>query len=115
MFSGVEIAGKVSGICNSIPNCNIMPGDNVIVYPETDDCFDGYQEFVPVHDADNVIQIPNNIPLEVASMLPGSALSAYNAVLKALPHVEKLQDVKCKYLSMRVTLINQFYIKHIII
>lgn len=75
-----------------------MPGDNVILYPENDEAFDGYQEFVPVQDADHVIQVPSSIPLEVASMLPGSALSAYNAVLKAQPHVEKLQDVKCNYL-----------------
>lgn len=92
----MEIAGMVHDICNTIPNCNIMPGDKVIIYPENDDAFDGYQEFVPVYDAENVIQIPNTVPLEVASMLPGSALSAFNAVLKAQPHVKRLQDVKCK-------------------
>lgn len=57
---------------------------------------DGYQEFIPVHDVDCLVQIPNSIPLEVASMLPGSALMAYNAVLKAQSHVQKLQQVKCK-------------------
>lgn len=59
--------------------------------------YDGFQEFIPVENVENLVQIPNSIPLEIASMLPGSALSAYNAVLKAQPHVEKLQQVKCKH------------------
>jgi len=75
-----------------------MPGDNVIVFQE-EDIKDHYQEFISVENAENVIQVPNSIPLEVASMLTGSALSAYNAVLKAKPHVEKLQSVKCKLTS----------------
>lgn len=90
---GPEVAGKVYDVCNTIPNCNIMPGDNVIVFQD-EDVSDHYQEFISVEDAENVIQVPNTIPLEVASMLSGSALSAYNAVLKAKPHVEKLQSVK---------------------
>lgn len=93
---GIEIAGVVHDICNSLPNSNIMPGDQVIVYPKEDMLNDGYQEYIAVEDADDLIQIPANLSLEVASMLPGSALSAYNAVLKAMPHVEKLQKVKSR-------------------
>lgn len=91
---GTEIAGVVHDVCNTLPNSNIIPGDHVIIFPEEDMAHDGFQEFIPVENIENLVQIPNSIPLEVASMLPGSALSAYNAVLKAQPHVEKLQQVK---------------------
>ena len=98
-FSGVEVAGTIHEISNSLPNCNFTEGDNVIIYPTEDMVLAGYQEYVAIEDAENVLQVPKNLPLEVAAMLPGSALSAYNAVLQAIPHVKKLQQVKCKYLG----------------
>ncbi|XP_045174241.1 uncharacterized protein LOC123535595 [Mercenaria mercenaria] len=91
---GIEIAGVVNDVCNTLPNSNIIPGDKVIIFPDEDMRNDGFREFIAVEDTENIVQIPSSIPLEVASMLPGSALSAYNAVLKAQPHVEKLQKVK---------------------
>lgn len=91
------MSGVIHDICNTLPNSNITPGDKVIIFPDEGMGYDGCQEYIAVQEADNLIQIPNNIPLEVAAMLPGSALSAYNAVLKAQPHVEKLQKVKCKH------------------
>lgn len=91
---GIEVAGVIHDICNTLPNSNITPGDKVVVFPEEGMIFDGCQEYIAVDDTENLVQIPNSIPLEIAAMLPGSALSAYNAVLKAQPHVEKLQKVK---------------------
>jgi len=91
---GVEVSGVVHDLCNSMPNGNFSLGDHVIFFPEEDMVHESYQEFIAIDDTENVIQVPNTIPLEVASMLPGSALSAYNAVLKAIPHVQKLQQVK---------------------
>merc|ERR1712226_1674963 len=93
-LSGVEISGVIHDMCNSMPNGNFNMGDPVIIFPGEDIVHDSYQEFIAIDDTENVIQVPNTIPLEIASMLPGSALSAYNAVLKALPHVTKLQQVK---------------------
>lgn len=91
---GFEVAGVVHDICNSLPNCNLLPGDKVIIYQDDECVHDGMQEFIPVNNAEHVIQIPSNVPMEVASMLPGAALQAYNAVLRAKPHIEKLQKVK---------------------
>ena len=88
------MAGVVHDICNSLPNCNLLPGDKIIIHQEEENIQDGMQEFIAVDDAENVIQLPSNVPLEVAAMLPGAALQAYNAVLRAKPHVEKLQKVK---------------------
>jgi len=94
-FPGNEVAGSIHGIGNGIPNCNFEVGDRVLVVPETDIVNTGYAEYIPVPE-NNVIQIPNTVPLEVAAMLPGSALSAYAAVMAAKPHVEKLQKIKSK-------------------
>ena len=88
------MAGVIHDICNSLPNCNLLPGDKVIIFQDQDSVHDGMQEFIPVRNAENVIQIPSNVSMEVASMLPGAALEAYNAVLRAKPHIEKLQKVK---------------------
>ena len=93
-ISGPEVSGVVHDICNSLPNCNLMPGDKVIMFPEDDLVLDGCQEYIAISDTENIVQLPSNIPLEVAAMLPGAALQAYNAVLKAKPHIEKLQKVK---------------------
>ena len=67
------------------------------MFPEDDLVFDGCQEYIAVSDTENIVQLPSNIPLEVAAMLPGAALQAYNAILKARPHIEKLQKVKGRF------------------
>lgn len=94
---GVEIAGVVQDVCPSLPNSNFTTGDRVVMYPDEYLADSGYTEYIAVEDVDNCLQIPPEIPLEVAAMLPGGALSAYSAVLKAKPHVQKLQEVKCKF------------------
>lgn len=92
-FPGNEVAGTIYKIGN-IPNCNYTVGDKVIIVPEDDHVNTGYAEFIPIEDAARVIQVPNHVPLEVAAMLPGGALTAYAAVNCAKPHVEKLRKVK---------------------
>lgn len=94
-FPGNEIAGTIHDMGNNTQNSNLSIGDRVIVVPETDNHNTGYAEYIPMADS-RVIQVPDEVPLEVAAMLPGSALSAYAAILAAKPHVEKLQKIKSK-------------------
>ncbi|XP_060062423.1 uncharacterized protein LOC132542987 isoform X1 [Ylistrum balloti] len=94
LYPGMEISGVVQDVCASLPNSNFTTGDKVVIYPDEDMADSGYTEYLAVEDVQNCLQIPQNIPLEVAAMLPGGALSAYSALLKAKPHVEKLQEVK---------------------
>mmetsp|Transcript_30075 Transcript_30075/g.47818 ORF Transcript_30075/g.47818 Transcript_30075/m.47818 type:complete len:348 (-) Transcript_30075:666-1709(-) len=94
ILPGYEIAGVVQDVCPSLPNRNFSTGDKVILCLDEDFAESGYHEYIAVDDTDKCLQIPESIPLEVAAMLPGSALSAYSAVLKAKLHIEKLQEVK---------------------
>lgn len=96
-FPGNEVAGTIYDIGSDLPNSNYNVGDRVIIVPAEEEINTGYTEIVPVEDTSRVIQVPNSVPLEVAAMLPGSALTAYAAVNCAKPHVEKLRKVKCKY------------------
>ena len=98
-FPGNEIAGTIHAIGNSLPNCNYTVGDRVLIVPEEGTTNTGYTEYIPINDSSRVIQIPNSVPLEVAAMLPGGALSAYAAVNAAKPHVERLRKVKCELKS----------------
>ncbi|XP_076450674.1 alcohol dehydrogenase-like [Babylonia areolata] len=93
-FPGMEVAGTIHDIGHNLPNCNFMHGDKVVLFPDTTLAESGYAEFLAIEDTCQLLQIPQNMSLEAASMLPGSALSAYAAILAAKPHVEKLQQVK---------------------
>lgn len=93
-FPGVEVAGIIHDVGSAIPNCNYNVGDKVILFADEQLADSGYAEYLAISDTRKILQIPDNIPLEVAAMLPGDALSAYSAVLTAKPHVEKLQQVK---------------------
>lgn len=99
IFTGIEISGIIHDVGNSLPNSNFTPGDKVILFPDDNIVDSGYTEYLAVEDSRCILQVPQNMPLEVAAMLPGGALSAYAAVLAAKPHVEKLQQVKCKWCS----------------
>ncbi|KAL3843287.1 hypothetical protein ACJMK2_021229 [Sinanodonta woodiana] len=94
LFPGFEVSGTIHSVCNTLPNCNINLGDRVILYPDEEQNDERYTEFIPVTKVENVLQLPQNVSLAVAAMLPGGALQAYSAVLKAKPHVEKLLEVK---------------------
>ncbi|XP_041365170.1 zeta-crystallin-like isoform X2 [Gigantopelta aegis] len=93
-FPGYEIAGIIEDVCNTLPNSNYTPGDKVIIFPDDKLSESGYKEFIAISDTSQVLQIPRNLQLDIAAMLPGGALTAYSAVLKAKPHVEKLKEVK---------------------
>lgn len=96
-FPGSEVAGIIHDVGNNLPNSNYMPGDRVIIVPDEATIGSGYSEYIPIEDPSNVIQVPQNVPLEVAAMLPGGALMAFAAASCARSHVERLQKVKCKY------------------
>lgn len=91
---GYEISGIIYEVCNSLPNRNLNPGDRVIIYPNEEIADSGYTEFLPVKDVDQIYQLPSNMSLAVAAMLPGGGLTGYSAVLKAKPHIEKLAETK---------------------
>ncbi|KAL3843297.1 hypothetical protein ACJMK2_021238 [Sinanodonta woodiana] len=91
---GFEVSGTIHSVCSSLPNSNINVGDRVILYPDEEQNDERYTEFIPVTKVENVIQLPPNVNLAVAAMLPGGALQAYSAVLKAKTHVDKLLVVK---------------------
>lgn len=93
---GVEVAGTIHDVSNSVPNSNFTLGDRIILFPNEDLADSGYAEYLAIDDTRQIMQVPRTVPLEVAAMLPGGALSAYAAVLAAKPHIEKLQQVKCK-------------------
>ncbi|XP_025086851.1 uncharacterized protein LOC112559715 isoform X1 [Pomacea canaliculata] len=94
LYPGVEIAGIIHDVGNALPNCNFTPGDKVIIFPDDNLADSGYAEYLAIEDPNCILQIPQNMSLEVAAMLPGGALTAYAAILAARPHVEKLQQVK---------------------
>jgi len=48
-----------------------------------------YAEYMVVNDVSNVIKLPDNLPLDVAAILPCGALAAYAAVRRVCPFVEK--------------------------
>ncbi|BFZ15706.1 hypothetical protein BsWGS_18745 [Bradybaena similaris] len=93
-FPGSEVAGIIHDVGNNLPNSNYMPGDRVIIVPDEATIGSGYSEYIPIEDPSNVIQVPQNVPLEVAAMLPGGALMAFAAASCARNHVERLQKVK---------------------
>lgn len=94
-FPGSEVSGTIHSVGNSqMQNGNYTVGDRVVIVPDQDQVNTGYAEYIPIEDTSRVLQIPNSVPLEVAAMLPGSALSAYAAVSAAKPHVEKLRKLK---------------------
>ncbi|KAK3575814.1 hypothetical protein CHS0354_024286 [Potamilus streckersoni] len=91
---GFEVSGTIYSVCKSLPNSKINLGDRVILYPDEEQNDERNTEFIPVGKVEHVIQLPQNVDLAVAAMLPGGALQAYSAVLKAKAHVEKLLEVK---------------------
>lgn len=93
-FPGVEISGTIHDVSESLPNCNFTKGQKVILYPSEELAGNRFEEYIAVDDMRHVMQVPDDVPLEVAAMLPGGALAAYAALTAATPHVEKLQKVK---------------------
>ena len=61
-------------------------------------CFHRYAEYVVVKDAANLIPLPDNIPLDVAAILPCGALSAYAAVERVKSFIDhKIQTTDGSY------------------
>lgn len=110
---GHEIAGVVESIGKDVPRaeCHLKEGDRVMVFPwrgcrKCEACIAGYNNLcednegsttevgqgdnsggysthVPVQEWELLVKIPQGIPMEVACMLPCSALTAYCSILKA--------------------------------
>ena len=71
-------------------------GQRVVIIPNKDLTSSRVEEFIAVDDTSLVLRVPDEVPLDVAAMLPGGALRAYAAFSAALPHVENLERVKRK-------------------
>lgn len=50
---------------------------------------DRYVEFILVKDANNLIKLPDSVPLDVGAILPCGALMAYCAVQRVKPFIEQ--------------------------
>lgn len=89
LFPGFEVSGVVDEVCTTVcETTDVRQGDRVIVYPEYNaNTETGYAEFVTVSDLSDVIKVPTQLPLEVGSLLPCGALTAYSAVQLLRPHV----------------------------
>ena len=46
-----------------------------------------YDEYVIVSDVKNLVQVPNKLRLDIASLLPSGGLKAYSAVVRAKPFI----------------------------
>nr|XP_039254683.1 alcohol dehydrogenase-like [Styela clava] len=118
---GHEISGTVHAIGEEADNTDLKVGDRVIVYPwlGCSDCGlcdggqanfccgqsnyigcsgpnGGYSEYMKVTNPKYVLKLPDNIPLDIAAMLPCSALTGYNAVSKVKPTIERFINAKGK-------------------
>nr|XP_039270068.1 alcohol dehydrogenase-like [Styela clava] len=119
---GHEISGTVQAIAKDADNKeNLKVGDRVIVYPwlGCSDCgycngeqaniccgtpsyigccgpIGGYSEYIEVAEPKYALKVPDNIPLDVAAMLPCSTLTGYNAVSKVKPTVERFMNAQGK-------------------
>jgi len=110
---GHEISGVVETLGSNTTDCELKVGDNVAVYPwiACENCLycdyderplcdkryhglgigapGGYATHVSVCHTKFAIKLPENIPLDVACMLPCSGLTTFAAVKKLQPTVEK--------------------------
>lgn len=120
---GHEVAGIVEELGADVhPSCRIRVGDRVLIYPwfgcqKCSDCEKGYNNLcsinqggsmdlglganaggysshVLVPDVKFAIKVPNAMSLDVACLLPCSAITAYWAILKAQSFIEQAIDVK---------------------
>ncbi|XP_039268942.2 alcohol dehydrogenase-like [Styela clava] len=118
---GHEISGTVHAIGEEADNTDLKVGDRVIVYPwlacgncgycnggQGNICCGqsnyigctgpngGYSEYIEITDPKYVLKVPDNIPLDIAAMLPCSTLTGYNAVSKVKPTVERFMNAQGK-------------------
>lgn len=54
----------------------------------------GYATFVPVKDINQVVKLPDSIPMDVGSMLPCSVLTAYQALTKCTASLERADTIR---------------------
>lgn len=92
IFPGYEVAGIVETLGSDVSTTSdIFLGQRVIIYP-FEDLPAGYAELIVVPDIKYLIPVPDELPLEIASMLPTGALIAMNAILHAREIIEKRGD-----------------------
>lgn len=92
IFPGYEVAGIVETLGLDVSSTsNIFLGQRVIIYP-FEDLPAGYAELIVVPDIKYLIPVPDELPLEIAAMLPTGALIAMNAILHAREIIEKRGD-----------------------
>ncbi|XP_065313827.1 uncharacterized protein LOC135923021 isoform X2 [Gordionus sp. m RMFG-2023] len=91
LFSGFEVSGlidELSETCSKEKGFKV--GDRVIIYPYPGLTISGYSEYVAVHDVRYLIKVQDNVPLDVAAMLPAGGLAAESAIIKARPFIENM-------------------------
>ena len=112
---GHEVAGRVYAVgVRTKVESKVLIGERVVVYPwmGCDKCYlceagdvhlccnsreigfcanGGYAEFVCVPHYKYVLKLPDQIPDDVAAILPCSALTAYTAVQRSLPALERVR------------------------
>ncbi|XP_067632884.1 NADP-dependent alcohol dehydrogenase C 1 isoform X2 [Eurosta solidaginis] len=92
IYAGYEVAGVIESLGSEITNDNnygLHIGQRVVIYP-FDEAPAGYAEFMVVPDLKYIVPVPDNLPLDVAALLPTGALLAMNAVIKAYEVVTEL-------------------------
>nr|XP_002122007.1 uncharacterized protein LOC100183208 [Ciona intestinalis] len=118
---GHEMAGVVHSLGENAKPCDLKIGDRVAVFPwigcgKCGYCDNGYSQFckekhhtmgfgavpggysnytVVIHHQ-FLVKVPASIPLSIATMLPCSGLTTYNAVTTALPAIKKATAFKGK-------------------
>lgn len=92
LFPGYEVSGIIDALCPTISSTDLKPNDRVILFlsESEDDNELGYSEFMLVKEAvQNLVRLPDTVPLEIGAMLPCGALMAYCAVQKVKPIIEE--------------------------
>jgi len=89
LYPGFEVSGTVHELGRSVQGNQVAVGDKVIIYPGDEEEPDqGFNEYVVVNNVENLVKVPDSIPMEVAATLPSGALLAYNAISMLKMHVQ---------------------------
>lgn len=92
LFPGYEIAGIVDAIGKQAERFdNIREGSRIVLYPY-EGVPHGYADYVVVPDFKCLVQVPDDLPLSVAAMLPTGALLAMNAVYSGVDILQTILE-----------------------
>lgn len=99
------MAGEIDNFGENVdPNCGLVKGDNVIVYPYVG-CPDGYAEYVSVDNVKHLLKVPSSVPMPVAAMLPSGGLWAMNTLFTVRQYMEALLNKRSSEESVSLLLV----------